>query len=179
MRRRIEGVRSGWQRLLVIVVAAGALHQAAAAYCSYKGVMYAEPSLEQEYADATWVVRVRVESALDRTVNGPWTLYELRVLEVFKGTPPKPLKYFTERNSGGFYLGGKRSAACSKKRCDDFVGDYLLFLNPGWPRDDLPPGAENWTAINANCGQSGPWAEVLPDDRVRLQKMSAAYEARD
>jgi len=143
----------------------------AEALCSYGGVDNAPTTLAQEFRDSRWVVRVRVLSALNRFQVpetdrvGPWTLYRLQVLTVYKGAPPRRISFFTERNSGAFYMDRVGTGA-------DIGGEYLLFLNPIPPYRGRPRQAAGATFVNYSCGQSRLWAEVPAADRRRLEALS-------
>jgi hypothetical protein len=73
----------------------------AQAYCEYRGIMNARTTLAQEFRDSRWVVRVRVLSAIDHwsDIDQSWTLYRLEVLRRYKGSPPRRILFFTERNT--------------------------------------------------------------------------------
>ncbi|HST37097.1 MAG TPA: hypothetical protein VLK25_10775 [Allosphingosinicella sp.] len=134
------------------------------AYCEYRGVVNARTTLAQEFRDSRWVVRVRVLSARDNwaDVEGPWTIYRLQVLHGYKGRVPRRISFFTERNSGGFYM----DRASSGPTQHDIGGEYLLFLSPIRPRRGYR------MFVNYPCGQSRPWAEVGVGDRRRLAALS-------
>lgn len=137
------------------------------ALCIYNGVDNAKTTLAQEFRDSRWVVRAHVISADYHwsDEDESWTLYRLRVVQRFKGKLPKHFTFFTERNSGGFYMDGKDATP-------DLDGDYLLFL-VHWPRPTDPPAARGALWVNYNCGQSRPWAQVSRDDLRRLRLLSA------
>lgn len=128
----------------------------AKALCVYRGDLYARTTSDQEFADARWVVKARVLSAINGGGTGdvePWTLYRLEILTTFKGALPERFTLFTERNSGGFYLdraGGR----------PDVGADYLLFLNPLDRSAGAPEAARGAVKVNYSCGRSRPWAEV-------------------
>lgn len=143
----------------------------ARALCIYHGKLYAKTSLEQEFRDATVVVRGVVVSSKniypsdDSDDSDPGVLYRVKVEQSFKGKPPAMLTDYTERNSGGFYL--------------DLGTEYLLFLNPITPKAEREfpswkKNAPDALTVNYNCGQSRPWGEVSAEDRRRLGKMSDA-----
>lgn len=142
------------------------------ALCIYDGELYAHTTIEQEFADSRWVVRVRLASAFNSWSDGeandegqPWTLYKVRVLEPFKGHPPTEIDVFTHRNSGGFYMdipGGGH----------DIGGDYLLFLSPIEMRTDDPDAARGAAIVNYNCGQSRPWSEVTSAEKALLEVLA-------
>lgn len=150
------------------IIAAVALVAArpADALCIYNGVDNAKTTLEQEFHDSQWVVRARVTSAdYHWSDEGEsWTLYRLKVVQSFKGKLPNNFTFFTERNSGGFYMDGNGATP-------DLDGDYLLFLTR-FPRPTDPPAARGAFWVNYNCGQSKPWAQASKDDLRRLRLLS-------
>lgn len=142
------------------------------ALCTYDGVDNASTTLVQEFHDSKWVAKVRVLSernnfaTADDAYEEPWSLYELKVVENFKGRPPDTLRFFTRRNSGGFYF-DRLSAG------PDIGGEYLVFLNttPDYPGE---PGIEKGTVfVNYNCGQSRPWTEVSQPDLKTLRRLKS------
>lgn len=136
------------------------------ALCIYRGVDNAKTTLEQEFHDSRWVVRAHVTSADYHwsDEDESWTLYRLKVVKSFKGKLRKRFTFFTERNSGGFYMDGKDATP-------DMDGDYLLFLTR-FPRSSDPPAAHGALWVNYNCGQSKPWAQVSKDEVKRLLRLS-------
>lgn len=136
------------------------------AFCMYHGVDNAKTTLEQEFRDSRWVVRAHVVSADYHwaDVGESWTLYRLRVVQNFKGKLPSRFTFFTERDSGGFYMDG--DDATPK------LGDYLLFLTPLHHSGD-PPAARKAVSVNYNCGQSKPWERVTKDELKRLRRVSS------
>jgi hypothetical protein len=136
------------------------------ALCIYHGVDNAKTTLEQEFRDSRWVVQAHVLSAdYHWSDEGEsWTLYRLKLVQSFKGKLPNRFTFFTERNSGGFYM-DKNGAT------PDLDGDYLLFLTR-FPRTTDPAAARGALWVNYNCGQSKPWAEVSKDDLRRLRLLS-------
>jgi hypothetical protein len=137
------------------------------ALCIHNGELYANTTLPQEFAESRWVVRARVERVQDHfpNVGAAWTLYRLRVVEAYKGEPSARFTFFTDRNSGGFYMDRAGSG-------HDLGGEYLLFLNPLSARANDPPAARGATFVNYNCGQSRPWTEVSATDRTTLLRLS-------
>src|SRR5690349_2714331 len=111
----------------------------ASAVCIYNGRLYAKTTLRQEFRDSHWVARVRVlrtrnnwgRQAVYDGNEEAWSLYALKVEQVFKGKPPKMVTFFTERNSGGFYFDLPWKGA-------DIGGEYLVFLNPIEPYAGRP-----------------------------------------
>lgn len=151
------------------LIAAAALFAAwpANALCIYHGVDNAKTSLEQEFRDSRWVVRAHVMSAdYHWSDEGEsWTLYRLKVVQSFKGKLPNRFTFFTERNSGGFYMDGNDATP-------DLDGDYLLFLTR-FPRSTDPPAARGALWVDYNCGQSKPWAKVSKGELRRLRLLSS------
>jgi hypothetical protein len=152
---------------------AGLICPPADALCFYDGKLYTKTTVLQEFKDSKWVVRARVLSAFDcfgRPVDrcsdpdAPYTTYGIRVIQAYKGHPPKLLKFFTSRDSGGFYLdrAGELPAA------HDIGRDYLLFLNPIQPFHGQPRASRHAVFVNYNCGQSKPWSEVPARSRRLL-----------
>lgn len=146
---------------LALVVALGAPATSASAVCIYGGELDARTTLDQEFRDAPVVVRGTVLSARDLRPwgeDGEWgTAYQVRVDRAFKGAPPAILTYFTERNSGGFYL--------------DAGQTYLLFLVPrtdgSWARE-IPDAYR----VNYSCGQSRRWSELTTSARSEMARHS-------
>jgi hypothetical protein len=141
----------------------------ASAFCEYRGQLYAETTIQQEFADSRWVVRARLVSVTEFREERyfPGTLYRLEVVETFKGSPPRDISLYTQRNSGGFYLYG---------RPDEPIGaEWLLFLNPGqWGAPDDPPAARGATWVNYACGQSRMWSAVPSADRQLLRRAAGS-----
>ncbi|MFZ5670796.1 MAG: hypothetical protein ACOY4K_15015 [Pseudomonadota bacterium] len=146
-------------RAVVLAAAFSALAATpAGSFCMYDGEMYAKTTVRQEFADSPVVVRAKVLAARDLS---PWgddgergTLYTLAVEQSFKGNPPATITYFSERNSGGFYV--------------DTGATYLLFLTtydrPVWRRF-----IGDAYAVNYPCGQSLPWSDIPGADRRWLE----------
>lgn len=148
----------------------------ASALCSYKGVDNAQTTVAQEYADSQWVVRARVISAKDGTVEQgkpdegmTYTRYRLEVVHAFKGRPPHRLRFFTERNSGGFYMD---RAWEPLPRGHDLGSEYLLFLNPIPAFTGRPTAAVGAAFVNYSCGQSRAWSSVTRPSRHLLNRLS-------
>jgi hypothetical protein len=159
---------------LVATVILGMAATPAIALCIYNGVDNAKTTLSQEFHDSSSVVQVRVISAKDHWSDSEdlWTTYDLEVLHAYKSHPPRHLKFFTTRDSGGFYMD---KAWVALPAGHDIGGKYLLFLNP-WPaRKDLPPEAKGAVFVNYTCGVSGPWADVSPADRGRLARLERGH----
>jgi hypothetical protein len=154
-----------------VAVAFGALLVGASpaqALCIYHGIDNVRTSLEQEFRDARWVVRAHVVSADYHwsDEDESWTLYRLQVVERFKGVLPHRFTFYTERNSGGFYMDGQGAVP-------DLDGDYLLFLTPYPHGSTLPAAAHGALWVNYNCGQSRSWGRVTPREIARLRTLAA------
>lgn len=156
-----------WMRAIVLpfVIALSAVGSSAHALCIYKGELYAKTSVSQEFGDSRWVVKAKVLSATDHVIEGeePWTEYQLEVQNAFKGTPPRRLRFFTFRNSGGFYL--------DRGREHDLGGEYLLFLNPTTGSPAIPAAASGTVSVNYSCGVSGLWSSVTSGARADLLRL--------
>ena len=136
-------------------------------FCQYRDTLYAETTLAEEYRDSHWVVRARVVSERfygpDACVDCPGRLYELEVIETFKGALPRKFAFYTRQNSGGFYLEQGKAAIGS---------EWLLFLNPGkWGATD-PKAARAATWVNYSCGQSRRWREINREQRATLSRLA-------
>ncbi len=151
--------------VLPVVLALSALGSSAHALCNYKGELYAGTSVSQEFEDSRWVVKAKVLSATDHFIEGeePWTEYQLEVQDAFKGAPPRRLRFFTFRNTGGFYLdrGQEHDIGC----------EYLLFLNPTANSPAVPEAASGTVSVNYSCGVSGLWSSVTPRARTELVRL--------
>jgi len=79
--------------------------------------------------------------------------------------PPKQLRFFTTRDSGGFYMD---RAWVRLPAGHDIGGEYLLFLNPLAPDPGLPKISNGAVFVNYNCGVSGPWKNVPVASRRKL-----------
>lgn len=155
-------------RALVLAAAFFALTATpAGAFCMYDGQMYAKTTVRDEFDDSPVVVKAKVVAARDLFpwgADGEWgTLYTLRVEQAFKGKPPTTITYFSERNSGGFYV--------------DTGVTYLLFLTKGLHKN-WRPFVGNAYAINYSCGQSVPWPEVTAVDQRWLENLTAPSSGR-
>lgn len=150
---------------ILLVFALSAFGTSANALCSYKGELYAQTTVDQEFQDSRWVVRARVLAATEHFIEGeePWTEYQLEVLHAYKGDPPARLRFFTFRNSGGFYL--------DRAREHDVGGEYLLFINPTTISAGLPAAAQGTVSVNYSCGVSGPWRTVTAASREELVRL--------
>lgn len=139
----------------------------ASALCIYHGVDNAKTTIAQEFRDSRWVVRAHVVSADYHwsDEDESWTLYRLKVVKSYKGKLPKRFTFFTERNSGGFYMDGDGGVP-------NLDRDYLLFLVPGgWPKASHP-SAKGALWVNYNCGQSKVWSEVTAHETAQLDTLS-------
>lgn len=154
----------------------------ASALCSYNGVDDARTTIAQEFADARWVVRARVLSAKDGTVERgkpdegmEWTLYRVAVVRTFKGSSPRRIRFFTERNSGGFYMD---RAWVPLPKGHDIGGEYLLFLNPITAYRGRPNAAAGAAFVNYSCGQSRVWSSVPTSSRQLLMRLARRGDVR-
>lgn len=150
---------------IALAVALSALGSSAHALCIYKGELYARPTVSQEFQDSRWVVKAKVLTATDHFVEGeePWTEYQLEVQQAYKGEPPRRLRFFTFRNSGGFYL--------DRAQEHDVGGEYLLFLNPTTNTPQFPLAARGTVSVNYSCGASGLWSSVTAGARANLLRL--------
>ncbi|MEA3062466.1 MAG: hypothetical protein QOJ94_2247 [Sphingomonadales bacterium] len=129
--------------------------------------MYAKTTIPREFRDSRWIVRAKVITARDHwsDIEDSWTLYRIRVLRAYKGTPPPELRFFSFRDSGGFYLDRPWEG-------HDIGGEYLLFLNPArWYRG-MPKAERGAVLANYACGQSQEWWKVSPSDRRLLDRLA-------
>lgn len=139
----------------------------ASALCSYNRVDDAKTSIAREFHDSKWVVRAHVMSADYHwsDEDESWTLYRLKVVKSYKGKLRTRFTFFTERNSGGFYMDGASGTP-------DLDRDYLLFLVPGGRSKAGPPFAKDALRVNYNCGQSKVWEEVTAHQAAELVALS-------
>jgi hypothetical protein len=149
-----------------VVLALSAVGSSAHALCIYKGELYAQTTVSQEFQDSRWVVKAKVLSATDHFIEGEehWTEYQLEVQHAYKGDAPPRLRFFTFRNSGGFYL--------DRGQEHDVGGQYLLFLNPTPRLPYVPAAASGMVSVNYSCGVSGPWTGVTAASRAELVRLS-------
>jgi hypothetical protein len=150
----------------VAVVAASTIGAPALAVCVYNGELYAKTTFNQEYQDSKWVVRATVvgQSRGDDD-ELPWVAYKLKISSSFKGNPPEAMMFYTERNSGAFYL----EPPYDESAIDE---DYLLFLNPNEPDPDGPAESKGSVFVNYSCGQSKLWSEVTANEKSALEHLS-------
>jgi len=147
---------------------------AACALCIYKGEDNAKTTIDREFKDSKWVVKAKVLTARDHaSEDESWTIYRIEVLHAFKGNPATRLRFFTYRDSGGFYMDRPRESLPSGH---DIGGDYLLFLNPVRAHDGFPSAARGAVLVNYSCGLSGPWARVAQSDRSQLSALGDAHK---
>ncbi|QHD70612.1 hypothetical protein GS397_26220 (plasmid) [Sphingobium yanoikuyae] len=127
----------------------------------------AKTSITREFHDSKWVVRAHVVSAdYHWSDEGEsWTLYRLKVVKSYKGNLQTRFTFFTERNSGGFYMDGAGGTP-------DFDRDYLLFLVSGGRSKADRPFAKDAPWVNYNCGQSKVWEEVTAHEAAELVALS-------
>jgi hypothetical protein len=153
-------------RVLLFAFTLSAFASSAHALCSYKGELYARTTVSQEFRDSRWVIKAKVLAATEHFVEGeePWTEYQLEVQHAYKGSPPSRLRFFTLRNSGGFYL--------DRGREHDLGGEYLLFLNPTTNSPGIPAAASGTFSVNYSCGASGAWSSVTTASREELIRLS-------
>lgn len=151
--------------VLPLVIALSALGSSAQALCVYKGELDAQTTVRQEFGDSQWVVKAKVLSVTDHVIEGeePWTEYQLEVQHAYKGDPPRRLRFFTFRNSGGFYL--------DRGQEHDVAGEYLLFLNPTPSFPHHPAAARGTVSVNYSCGVSGPWSGVSAPSSMELLRL--------
>jgi hypothetical protein len=152
--------------VLPLALALSVLGSSAHALCIYKGELYAQTTVGREFQDSRWVVRAKVLAATDHFIEGeePWTEYRLEVQHAYKGDAPPRLRFFTFRNSGGFYL--------DRGQEHDVGGEYLLFLNPTPRLPYVPAAAIGMVSVNYSCGVSGPWTGVTAASRAELVRLS-------
>src|SRR5207237_4659689 len=113
-----------------------------------------------------------VDGAVTRGPEGGtgWTLYKLGVIRAYKGRTPSRIKFYTPRDSGGFYMD---RAWVPLPKGHDVGGEYLFFLSSEAPAyKGRPPLAAGAMFVNYNCGQSKRWADVPKASRRLLQRLS-------
>ena len=120
--------------------------------------LYATTTLADEFHDLALVVKGTVLSSRNIGPDENGTVYRIRIEQSFKGKAPAVITDYTDRDSGGFYLGEGGEGP-----------EYLLFLNPiSRTRKSAPDAYE----VNYSCGQSRPWANVSRKDREKLTGLS-------
>jgi len=126
--------------------------------------LYAKTTLADEFLDSALVVKGTVLSSRNIGLgpsNDSGTVYRVHIDRTFKGKASAIINDYTDRDSGGFYLGGSSEGP-----------EYLLFLNPlsrnSWARKFAPDAYE----VNYNCGQSRAWADVPLKDLDKLTVLS-------
>ncbi|GAA0735996.1 MULTISPECIES: hypothetical protein [Sphingomonas] len=139
----------------------------ASALCIYRGADNAKTTIAQEFRDSRWVVRAHVVSVDYHwsDEDESWTLYRLKVVKSYKGNLTTRFTFFTERNSGGFYMDGNDGGP-------DLDRDYLLFLTPQAFGKGQPASARGALWVNYNCGQSKVWNEVTAREAAELATLS-------
>jgi len=159
-------------RLFLIAGLLAVLPSPVRAICYYDGKFSATTTIKQEFRDARWVVRARVQFAhYDWSVGAGWTSYRLRVIRSYKGQMPATFTFFTTRDSGGFYMDKGMTTP-------DRSQDYLLFLVP-YPRNsDYPKETRGAFWVNYNCGQSQPWPRLTPGQQRLLERLASRRRAR-
>lgn len=121
--------------------------------------LYATTTLTDEFLDSALVIRGFVISTQDHSTPDAYSIYRIRVDQVFKGKSLGEVLDFTEHDSAGFYL--------------DTGKEYLLFLNPMTKDDDARKIAPGAMRVNYSCGQSQPWANLSAKDRIALHSLAA------
>ena len=102
-----------WMQLALqgLVLAVAATSSAAYASCWESGqgpaAVYRHPSVPVEFKDAAFVVIGRVLgerriSSADDPEGYAWTIYDVQVLETFKGKPPRALHLLSENTTARF-----------------------------------------------------------------------------
>ncbi|HVN02062.1 MAG TPA: hypothetical protein VMT68_17815 [Caulobacteraceae bacterium] len=145
----------------------------ARALCTYNGVDNVKTTVGQEFKDSKWVVKAAVVSAADHwsDVADSWVTYEIRVKHAYKGHPPERLRFFSYRDSGGFYMDRPWVGLPAGH---DIGGEYLLFLDPIRSHRGRPIAAKGAVFVNYNCGQSRPWPAVPSSVRNELAALEHA-----
>jgi len=161
-------------RMLSFVGLVAMFPSPAKSVCIYNGVDNAKTTIGQEFRDSRWVVRARVLSARDRWLNegDSWTLYRLKVVHAFKGKLPRTFTFFTDRDSGGFYMD---RPWVPLPKGHDVGGEYLLFLNPLPHHRGDPAASHGATFVNYNCGQSRLWSKVDSSSRRSLNRLAQPH----
>ena len=170
----------------------------AGAFCSYDGVDYAKTTVPQEFRDSQYVAEVQVLSGVaayadqpDRHFRRRWgeegnvALFRLRPVRTYKGMQSATIRFFSPRNSGGFYFerGWRRLAPAGtpasfyvgRDYATDLGGRYLVFLNPIAPHKHMGTAERGATFVNYVCGQSKPWRQVSASERRLLARLSIRH----
>jgi hypothetical protein len=101
--------------------------------------------------------------ALSRDSDDGWgTVYRVGVDQIFKGSAPKQILFYSARNSGGFDLDDKGSNP-----------KWLLFLDPIDQGNWASKALRGLFVVNYSCGQSRQWAQASADDRRQLATLAA------
>jgi hypothetical protein len=139
----------------------------AGALCLYRGEFSAKTTIPEEFADSKWVVKAKVLSARDgKSREGDrWTVYRIEVLHAYKGRPDRRPRFFTDRNSGGFYMDRPNIGLPAGH---DIGGQYLLFLNPTNASPADPVVARGSVVVNYPCGQSDSWTKIPEASRDQV-----------
>lgn len=166
------------------------------AFCSYGGKDYARTTIAQEFRDSRYVAEVKVLSGTaawadesDNRFRARWgsegnvVSFSFQVLRSYKGAPPTVLRYFSPRNSGGFYFerswrrvapaGTPDSFYVGSDLAADVGARYLVFLNPITRHPGMGSAERGATFVNYACGQSKPWREVTGPERALLARLAA------
>ena len=150
-----------------LVLAIAAASSSANASCRESGqgaaAVYRDPTVSAELKDATFVVIGRVLSERhipdhDDPGGYAWTVYEVRVLETFKGKPPRVLRLLSENTTARFPM--------------DKGEAYLLFVSRSSTVERA--GNERLTMDYVdNCGNSATTREAA--DKIKwLRALSTA-----
>jgi len=131
----------------------------------FDGRLYATTTLTDEFQDSVLVVKGTVLSNrnIGHPYDGDWgTVYRVRINRTFKGKAPPIIHDYTNRDSGGFYLGEGGEGR-----------EYLLFLTPFKGNSWVKKGALGSYEVNYNCGQSRPWAKVTQKEVKQLNLLAS------
>ncbi len=129
------------------------------------GRLNAKTTVAGEFKDAMTALWGRVVSSREVPVRKSkpdaqaGVVYRIRVDKVFKGDAVREASYYTERNSGAFYL--------------DQGEDYLLFLNPPMHDDPALGVAPGVLIVNYACGKSKRWNQLSMADKRALDALAA------
>lgn len=161
-------------RALTFVGLVATVTDPANSLCIYAGVDNAKTTMREEFHDSRWVVRARVLSARDHwpSEGDSWTLYRLKVLHAYKGRLPRTFTFFTDRDSGGFFMD---RPWVPLPKGHDIGGEYLLFLNPWTHSRGDPAASVGATFVNYSCGQSRLWSKVDSVSRRSLDRFTRRH----